>query len=438
MYKNITTIILLLCTIGNELTCCICLDLYTGPVTLSYGRSFCMECIRDTFETQEGYGLYSCPECRANFETRPFLQKSLRLSNIVETLRMTKAENSRAIHCSHCVHSIVPAIKTCLNCEVSLCAVHVKVHNTSLDHVLMEPTTFSKDRKCSKHKKVLEYYCTDDAICICVSCRLDGDHRGHLVETIQEASEKKRDGELRPILEKLSSRRKLMEKIQALREHKQEIHDKAVNLTERTRGLFSQITEQVKALEKEVLGEIAKQNKLLSLSVSDLIHQVEIQKETLSAQILEVEQFCSHADPLTVLREKTPYYDLTAGNYPQPHVRNLDEGPVSLILHRGLGHVANVLFEGAKRQIPRTIETCNVMLDLHTAHHKILLSGDRTCASSSPPISLNYADHPERFSSRQVLSSSRFSSGKHYWQVDLSKAQRWIIRGGLWQHREEG
>ncbi|KAM4023962.1 E3 ubiquitin/ISG15 ligase TRIM25-like [Anomaloglossus baeobatrachus] len=366
---------------GNELTCCICLDLYTGPVTLSCGHSFCMECIRDP--------------------GRPCLQKSLRLSNIVETLRTTKAENSSAIHCSYCVHSIVPAIKTCLNCEASLCAVHVKVHNTSLDHVLTEPTNFSKDRKCSIHQKILEYYCPDDATCICISCRLDGSHRGHLVEIFQEASEKKRDQELRPILEKLSYQKKLMEeKIQALREHKQEIHEKTVTLTDRTSGLFSEIIKQVKALEKEV----------------------EIQKETLSAQILEVEQFCGHADPLTILREKHPYYDLNPRYCPLPDTGSLDEEPVSLILHRGLGHVANLMFKGAKSQFPQTIETCNVLLDLHTAHHNIVLS-----VAFSSPISMNYLDRPERFRSRQVLSSSRFSSGKHYWQVNLSKAPMWII-----------
>lgn len=408
-----------------ELTCCICLDIYTEPVTLSCGHSFCMECIRDTFETQEGNGVYSCPECRANFKMRPLLQRNLRLCNIVETFRTTPSICD-AIHCTYCIHATVPAIKTCLTCETSLCAVHMKVHNTSLDHVLTEPTALSRDRKCSDHNKILEYYCTDDASCICISCRLDGDHSGHLVETLHEASEKKKE-ELRTLQAKLSSRRKrIMDKIQALGERKREIHDTMVDLTERTSGLFKEITEQVKALEKEVLGEITKQNQRVSLSVSDLIHRLEIKNKELSAQILEVEQFRANTDPLTVLRKRSPCYDLTAGNPALPDTGHLDEGPVSLILHKGLRHVANLMTEGAKSRFPQTIKTSNVLLDVNTAHHKILLSSDLRCASSSPTL-LKYPDRPERFRSRQVLSCSGFSSGKHYWEVDVSEAQKWLI-----------
>ncbi|XP_069841059.1 E3 ubiquitin/ISG15 ligase TRIM25-like [Dendropsophus ebraccatus] len=411
---------------GEELTCCICLDIYTEPVTLSCGHSFCRECIQDTFETQEDHGLFSCPECRAVFKTRPMLQRNLRLSNIVETFRTIQSEKGSVIHCSYCVHSIVPAIKTCLSCEASLCAIHVRVHNTSLDHVLADPTTFSKDRKCSKHNKILEYYCTHDATCICISCRLDGDHSGHLVEMLEEASEKKKE-ELRTVLEKMTSKRKLIEEnIQTLKERKGKIHNKMVTLTERVSGLFEEITEQMKALEKEVLGEITKQNDLLSHSVSNLIRQMEIQNEELLAQILEVEQFCSNPDPLTVLRKRVPNYDLPVGSILLPDTGHLDEGLVSLMLHTGVGHVVSLFSNGVESRFPQTIKPRKVSLDVNTAHHKILLSSDRTCASSSP-TSMNYPDRPERFRSRQILSSSSFSNGNHYWRVDLSKAKKWII-----------
>ncbi|XP_056392674.1 E3 ubiquitin/ISG15 ligase TRIM25-like [Hyla sarda] len=411
---------------GEELTCCICLDIYKEPVTLSCGHSFCMECIRDTFETQEGYGFFSCPECRDNFKTRPLLQRNLRLNNIVETFMTTRSQEDNVIHCNYCVHSIVPAMKTCLSCEASLCALHIKVHNSSLDHVLTHPTTFSKDRKCSVHNKILEYYCTQDATCICTSCRLDGDHISHPVETLRVASEKKKE-ERRRVLEKLTAKKQQIEnKIHILRERQRDIHDRTVSLMERASGLFKEITDEVKALEKEVLREITRQDKVLSLSVSDVISRLEIQNEELLGQILECEQFCSNPDPLTVLREQAPNCDLTAGNIPLPPTRDLDEGPMSLMLRSGLGHVVHLLSEGLKRRFPQKIETSNVLLDSKTAHRKILLSADRTRASSSPTF-MNYPDQPERFRSRQVLSSTRFSSGKHHWQVDLSRAQKWIV-----------
>ncbi|KAM3916849.1 tripartite motif-containing protein 75-like [Leptodactylus fuscus] len=410
----------------KELTCCICLDIYTGPVTLLCGHSFCMECIQDTFKTQKDNGVYSCPECRTNFKSKPKLLKNLRLNNIVETLRATQSETGKDIPCTFCIQSIVPAIKTCFQCEASLCAVHMKVHNPSSDHVLMEPTTISKDLKCSTHNKILEYYCTHDATWICVSCRLDGDHRGHLVETLHEASVKKKQ-ELRTIKEKMSSQRKLIEvKIQTLRQRKQKIHDTTVNLKEWTFGFFREITDQVKALEKEVLGELSMQSNLMLLSVSEMIHQLEVKNKKLLAQIMEAEQFCANADLLDVLRKRTQYYNLNIEDASLPITSRLDEGPVSLILHTGLRHIANVWLERAKSRFPQKIETCKILLDAKTAHHNILLSSDLTCASYST-ISMNYPDGPERFRSQQVLSSSTFCSGKHYWEVDVSKAPKWVI-----------
>uniref|UniRef100_A0A8C5WH25 Uncharacterized protein n=1 Tax=Leptobrachium leishanense TaxID=445787 RepID=A0A8C5WH25_9ANUR len=138
----------------DELTCSICLNVYTDPVTLPCGHSFCRTCIGDVLDAP---------------------------------------------------------VKTCLLCEASLCEDHLKVHSKSAEHVLTEPTTSLENRKCSVHKKVLEYYCCEDAAWICVSCRLDGDHRGHQVETLNEASEKKKE-KLRNILQKLTSQRKEAEK----------------------------------------------------------------------------------------------------------------------------------------------------------------------------------------------------------------------------------
>uniref|UniRef100_A0A8C5MSU8 Uncharacterized protein n=1 Tax=Leptobrachium leishanense TaxID=445787 RepID=A0A8C5MSU8_9ANUR len=54
----------------DELTCSICLNIYTDPVTLPCGHSFCRTCIGDVLDTQEGSGAYKCPECRAESQER--------------------------------------------------------------------------------------------------------------------------------------------------------------------------------------------------------------------------------------------------------------------------------------------------------------------------------------------------------------------------------
>uniref|UniRef100_A0A8C5Q032 Uncharacterized protein n=1 Tax=Leptobrachium leishanense TaxID=445787 RepID=A0A8C5Q032_9ANUR len=170
----------------DELTCSICLNIYTDPVTLTCGHSFCRTCIEDAIEAKEGPGAHKCPECRAEYRGRPALEKNRKLSNIAETFRSSHPEQEDVgILCTYC-DSPVPAVKTCLLCESSLCEKHVMKHSKSAEHVLMEPTASLENRKCPIHKKVLEYYCLEDSTCVCVSCCLIGEHRGHQMESLHE------------------------------------------------------------------------------------------------------------------------------------------------------------------------------------------------------------------------------------------------------------
>uniref|UniRef100_A0A8C5PWM7 B box-type domain-containing protein n=1 Tax=Leptobrachium leishanense TaxID=445787 RepID=A0A8C5PWM7_9ANUR len=229
-------------------------------------------------------------------------KRNLRLRSIAENIRSTHPEQEEAgIPCTYC-DSPVPAAKTCLHCEASLCDKHLKKHSKSAEHVLTEPTTSLENRKCSVHKKVLEYYCCEDAACICVSCRLDGEHRGHQVETLNEASEKKKE-KLRNILQKLTSQREEAEKrVQSLEELRRQVQGKAAGVTERVTALIRDIRKQLEALEKRVLSEISRQEEQVSLRVSDLIRQLEIKKEELSRKMGDIEELCDMTDPVTVLQ----------------------------------------------------------------------------------------------------------------------------------------
>ncbi|CAH2225548.1 E3 ubiquitin ISG15 ligase TRIM25-like [Pelobates cultripes] len=325
----------------DELTCAICTDIYKDPITLICGHSYCRVCITRTWDNQEDRE-YSCPECRHSFRVRPNLQRAVKLANIVERFLFTHPEQEEVgISCIYCIHSPIPAAKTCLLCEASLCEAHLRVQGKSAEHVLTVPTTSLGNRKCSVHKKVLEYYCSEDAACICVSCRLDGEHMGHQLETMNEASEKKKK-KLTNILQKLTSKREKAEKrVQSLQELRREVSEKATGVTEEVTVLIRGIKEQLEALEKRVLSEISKQEEHVSLRVSDLIHQLEIKKEELSRKMGHIEELCNMMDPLTVLQEResdrADYCDTEEGDNEdrerddnKVHAGDLDVGLISL------------------------------------------------------------------------------------------------------------
>uniref|UniRef100_A0A8C5MTK6 Uncharacterized protein n=1 Tax=Leptobrachium leishanense TaxID=445787 RepID=A0A8C5MTK6_9ANUR len=284
----------------DELTCSICLNIYTDPVTLPCGHSFCRTCIGDVLDTQEGSGAYKCPECRAESQ------------------------------------------------EPSLCENHLR--------------------------EILRYYCCEDTACICVSCSLAGEHRGHQVETLNEASEKEKE-KLRNILQKLTSQREEAEKrVQNLEELKRQVQGKAARVTERVTALIRDIRKQLEALEKRVLSEISRQEEQVSLRVSDLIRQLEIKKEELSRKMSDIEELCDMTNPVTVLQgrrsNRADYCDTE---------------------------------EDTER---RDIKASDMLLDVNTRR----------------------PETPERFQFYpQVLSSRSFSSGRHYWEVEGSETGRWRV-----------
>ncbi|XP_073479443.1 E3 ubiquitin/ISG15 ligase TRIM25-like [Aquarana catesbeiana] len=410
-----------------ELECSICLNIYTDPVTLKCGHNFCRVCIDRVLDTQEGSGGYSCPECREKFPDLPALHRNITLRNIVENFLSAQPDQEESgVFCTHCVDSPVPAVRSCLLCEVSLCEKHLRVHKKSPEHFLCDPTLSMESRKCSVHKKILEYYCTEDETCVCKFC-VTGEHRGHQMDIMDEAFEKKKET-LRNVLQKLLTKREeTEERVQSLQEHRRKVEEEAAGDTERVTALFSDLRRHLEDLEKRVLREISGRAERISISIRDL----EIKKEELSRKMRHIEELCNMTDPLTVLRESDTgdLCDTEDGDNEdrERHEELLHDGGgldvvgISNTLHT-LSHIiteVNVYFyiQGA----------ADILLDGNTACKNIQISDDGKTVSWLSK-NQNHPETPERFKScPQVLSSQSFSSGRHYWEVDVGESDEWRV-----------
>ncbi|XP_063785255.1 E3 ubiquitin/ISG15 ligase TRIM25-like [Pseudophryne corroboree] len=409
----------------QQLDCSICLSIYTDPVTLRCGDNFCRVCIDRVLDTQEASGVYNCPECRAECQERPALQRNITLCNIVGSFLSTRPDQEETgIFCTYCVDSPVPAAKSCLLCEASLCDKHLRVHSKSPEHVLCDPTTALGNRKCSVHKELFRYYCTEDAACICVSCSLIGEHRGHQVESLDEASEKKKE-KLRDVLQILTTKREQTEKrVQSLQERRRDYQGKAAGVTETVTALFRDIRRQLKNLEKRVRSEISRQEQCVSLPVSDLIQQLEIKKNELSGKMRHIEDLCYMSDPVTVLQEPDTG-DLCDTEDTERHDNQVrGAGDLDVVLISRTLHTLSDIIKGINTGV-YVQEATALLLDVTTAGNNIHISDNRKIATRSTiqtcPVT------PERFEDDQVISIRRFSSGRHYWEVDVSKSVWWRV-----------
>ncbi|XP_077122808.1 E3 ubiquitin/ISG15 ligase TRIM25-like [Ranitomeya variabilis] len=410
----------------DELLCSICLSIFKDPVILRCGHNFCRVCIDLVLDTQEKSEVYSCPECREEFWERPALMRNINLNNVAERFLITHSEQEEIIGicCTYCVDSPVPAVRSCLLCEASLCDKHLRVHSKSPEHVLSDPSTSLERRKCSVHEKILEYYCTEDAACICVSCSLAGEHRGHQVDMLDEASEKKKK-KLRNVLHILTTKKKRTEeKVQTLKDHRRKVQKKAAGEAERVKALFVDLRRQLDDLEKKVLCEICRQEKEVSLST--LSKQLEIKKDELSRKMRHIEELCNMTDPLTVLQdpdtgdlcdpEEEGGDEDTGGHDKQPHDGDdLDVAVISHTLHT-LCEVISGIRSGIYVEDP-----ADILLDLNTAANNLLISDDLKTAIWKEEKQKR-PETAERFQDYQVMSTRGFTSGRHYWDLEISRS----------------
>ncbi|KAM6299733.1 LOW QUALITY PROTEIN: uncharacterized protein AAHN32_007219 [Aegotheles albertisi] len=196
----------------EELICPICLAIYSKPVSLSCGHSFCNGCIQEVRSRRHRpRDPFSCPLCLAQADPAMELQPNVQLCSIVqkfldahadqeeekgEVQCEEKGESSgqqdKVILCDFCIQEPQPVVKSCLTCEASLCQAHLSKHNlrsTLKDHVLIEPcdAQFWAERRCPQHGKLLECYCETDLVCICLLCSVTSSHKDHEITTLEEA-----------------------------------------------------------------------------------------------------------------------------------------------------------------------------------------------------------------------------------------------------------
>ncbi|KAH1183031.1 hypothetical protein KIL84_004523 [Mauremys mutica] len=128
-------------SLRDELSCPICLEYFTDPVTIECGHNFCRACISQCWGELETN--FSCPQCRETTQQRN-LRPNRQLGNVVELVKRLRFQ------------------------------------------AVTEP---EGERVCERHQEALKLFCGEDQTPICVVCDKSKAHRSHTVVPIEEAAQ---------------------------------------------------------------------------------------------------------------------------------------------------------------------------------------------------------------------------------------------------------
>uniref|UniRef100_A0A8C7Z4M3 Tripartite motif-containing protein 16 n=1 Tax=Oryzias sinensis TaxID=183150 RepID=A0A8C7Z4M3_9TELE len=258
----------------ERFSCPLCLFLFNEPVSLPCGHCYCMQCANKHLDHEEDSGIYSCPECRQEFVSRPLLVRNNILAFVVEELRKTEGSNEDCVDitdgpcrspprqhphsagpgdvaCDVCCEVKLKAVKSCLQCIASFCEDHLQPHfdvPPLRKHKLVAATAELENSICSKHYEVMKIFCRTDQSCICYLCSKE-EHKGHeKVSAAAERNEKQNDlqGSRKRIYSKIKRREKDMMTFQQVEDS---INVSVENALAHTENVF---TDLCKIIEKNL------------------------------------------------------------------------------------------------------------------------------------------------------------------------------------------
>uniref|UniRef100_A0A3Q1FD50 Tripartite motif-containing protein 16-like n=1 Tax=Acanthochromis polyacanthus TaxID=80966 RepID=A0A3Q1FD50_9TELE len=437
---------------GNErdsekLSCSICKDLLEDPVTLYCGHRHCMECIKAHWDGEDQKRIYSCPQCRKIFQSRPDLEKNDQLAKSVENLKKTGLQDAAGglhdVACDVCDEMKMKAVKFCLVCQASYCENHLRPHYKSLafkKHKLVDPSKNLHENICSRHNEVKKLFCRTDQQLICCLCSVE-EHKGH--DTVSAAAERtKRQRELEVSRQNIHQRIQDRENdVTLLQQQVEAISNSADKIMEDSEKIFcklicliqkrsSEVKQQITSQQQTEVSRVKKLQRKLKQEISDLKKKDSEMKKLLVTE--DHTQFLHNYPSVSAVGESTPSSSINIRPW---MLFEKVTACVSEVSSKVQGILTNMWTDNPLRAInvavlppqpepePKTRDeflkySRNITLEPRTAHTLLVLSeGDRKVTAVREHQ--RYPDHLHRFTeNRQVLSKQSLTE-RCYWEVDL-------------------
>ncbi|XP_026510302.1 zinc finger protein RFP-like [Terrapene carolina triunguis] len=358
-------------SLKDEATCSICLDYFEDPVSIRCGHNFCRACITQYWRKSDTN--FSCPQCRKIVQHRNFKPNRV-LANVVEIAKQLSLQAAK---------------------------------------------DSGGERECEKHQEALKLFCEEDQNLICWICRDSWDHRAHTVVPIEEAAQ--------------NYKAHIQRQLEFLKQERDEVLDfkrsgemktqKLLKQTETQRqkivSEFQQVRQLVEEKQRFLLAQLDEINKDILKRQNNYIAKITEEISRLDHLISELEGKCQQPaseflqdirSTLSGGRQRT--FENPVNLSPEFKWGSWDFSEKTRILHNILKNFKETLVSEWR------LDKENVTLDPDTGNPWLIVSEDQKGMRWQNPYN-NF--RVEDLSFLPVLGCEAFTSGRHYWEVELKE-----------------
>ncbi|KAM8880708.1 E3 ubiquitin-protein ligase TRIM21-like isoform 1-T2 [Synchiropus picturatus] len=411
------------------ISCSICTEIFTEPVTTHCGHSFCRECLKTAIDN----GIDECSLCKGKLEIPP--QVNIILRDIISQIKSSldqKADECKPgeVACDICTERKIKAEKSCLVCLSSYCSAHLENHLKTKrlkGHKLVEPVENLDERACAKHWRPLELFSRGEQKCICTLCMKEG--LEDVVSIEEEWSKKKAEIEQvkTELGEKVKSRQKNVEDINKSRDFcKNALEEEFFDVE----GVFTATLDCVEQTQKKVLQPMVDRRQVLEKEAKAITDDFEADICRLEKAMTDLDKVYSLEDPIHFLQTYPSLQDLESieGDIKVSYDTSLCFGSMrktTMMMRKQIEKEMERLTAIELKRLPAF--AVDVRLDPESAHKHLLLSEDGQQVQDSGEEQ-DRADSPERFDLfASVLGVNTLSGGKAYWEVDVRDKTGWDL-----------
>ncbi|XP_062841171.1 E3 ubiquitin-protein ligase TRIM65-like [Trichomycterus rosablanca] len=234
----------------DQFICPVCLDLLKDPVATPCGHSFCKVCINGHWDQQDDGGIFSCPQCRTFFTSRPALCRN--------TTGLKK-------------------------------------------YTFVEACGDLQEKICSQHDEPIESYCRTDRSFICSLCKMD-QHKYHNTVPVQTGRSEKQNKvkqEQRKSQQRIQEKQK---KLQQLQHTVRIIKGRADAAVQNNEKIFTELINFMVKKRSEMTSLIRDQEKAELGLAEQLIQQLEQEITALMRRVDELEELSQSHDHIHFLQ----------------------------------------------------------------------------------------------------------------------------------------